>query len=118
MTRAAPRIIPLPASQMELQRARQTIRAEQASDSDLLAACETLQRHGDWMDRDRAHQLRLAVLESNGWHHPPARPGRALQIAAAVVTLALLAAIATDRPAPGTADPQTERTPGTWPGMN
>ncbi len=110
MTRPAPRIIPLPASQMELHRARQTIRAEQASDLDLLAACETLQRHGDWMDRDRAHQLRRVVLESNGWHHPPARPSRALQIAAALVTLALVAAIATDRPAPGTAAAQAQDT--------
>lgn len=97
MTRAAPRIIPLPASQMELQRARQTIRAEQASDRDLLDACAALMRHGDWMDHTTASRLRLVIFARNGWRPPPARTTtgrtRATLAAAIALTVALAAGI-------------------------
>ena len=97
MTRPAPQIIPLPAAQMALHRARHTIRDDRATDAEVLAACATLQREGDWMDHDTAARLRLAVLERNGWHDPRARrraPWPARKTVLAAVALALAALLA------------------------
>lgn len=58
MTRTA--IIPLPASQLALARARRTIRAEHATAAEIAQACTDLETHGDWMDAENARQLRAA----------------------------------------------------------
>jgi hypothetical protein len=114
MTRPAPKIIPLPAAQMALQRARRTIRDEAADDLDLLEACATLQREGDWMDHQTAEALRLAIFDRNGWRHPPTRATRrrrrALRTAAGILAAAIAIAILADVPHPTLTATATQET--------